>query len=101
MDAMKEALRRKIQGMKGESAPAVESEIMEKAEANESSEMAPELEGDAEGNPLANVDEAQLLEILAALADHEAGAGRSPGGLQERAAVGAKEKLVKMKGMKQ
>lgn len=106
MDAMREALRRKIMAMKGQGAggplqgPAGEGDAEK-----EGSDLAPALQGEPTGIMEAGtmgedgeeIDQAQLLEILAALADHESGSGRSPSGLQERAAVGARAKLDGLK----
>lgn len=104
MDAMKEALRRKILEMKGGGgemgAPALMGPGGGDDQMKDETDLAPSLEGEGEAGLGENPPE-QLLEILAALADHEAGSGRSPNGLQERAAVGAKEKLAAMKGKKE
>lgn len=105
MDPKKEALRRILMQMQGAGgagggelmgpgagAPAVDPDGMK-----DGSDLAPSLPGEGAESAAGEIDEAQLMEILAALADHESGAGRSPNGLQERAAVGAKAKLQGMK----
>lgn len=112
MDAMKEALKRKMLEMKGAKgdAPMLSIEIGKDGDAGlhgqgdaaksddekDESDLAPDLEK----HPDAGQDQEQILQILAALADHDAGAGREANGLQERAAIGAKDKLAQLKGMK-
>lgn len=108
MDAMKEALRRKMQTMKG--GPSVEIEVgKEEDGSKKGSDLAPTLEAEGEGegeDPMMaegeqpGIDPELLMQILAALQDHAPGAGREPQGLQERAAVGAREKMQSLQGMK-
>ena len=103
MDAMKEALRRKIMELKGGGGPmagALQGPAGE-GEAEKDPELAPALEVEGAGvEGEAPIDEEQLMMILEALGDHSPGSGREPNGLQERAAVGAKAKLSAMQGMK-
>lgn len=105
MDLMKEALRRKMMGMKG--GPEGEAAGL-MADEKEGSDLAPGIEGEgeleapmmSEGEQPA-IDPEILMQILEALQDHAPGAGREPSGLQERVAVGAKGKMDEMqKGFK-
>lgn len=103
MDAKKEALRRILVGMKG--APSNE-EAVEGDGQKSGSDLAPDLK--QEESPELEVsgevpaDPEMLMQILEALGDHSSGAGRGPGGLQERVAMGAKKHMADMKnkGMK-
>lgn len=95
MDAMKEALRRKVLEMKGQGGQGLMAECED--EEKKGSDLAPSIGGEG-GDGLAQgdvpaIDPEILAQIVAALADHDPGAGREPSGLQERAAIGAKEKL--------
>lgn len=94
MDAMKEALRRKMMEMKGEKESSMMTAGVEKEK--EGSDLAPELEGEGEveGEMIADgeqpgIDPELLAEIVAALQASQPGAGREPQGLNERVAAGA------------
>ena len=111
MDAMKEALKKKMMMMQeGEGAPAsdglmAEEEVAETpGESDEDLEMAPSLDGSPlaseeglETGGLESIDPKILLQILQAIGgDASLINGRDPKGLGERAAVGAKEKMASM-----
>ena len=107
MDAMKDALKRKMMTAK-QGGPVVDQEIvgakvegdpMDMQRIKDENEMAPEVEdeGEIEGEQqeiAAEGSEQDLLrQILAALSDRGMTGARAPNGLAERAAMGAKSKL--------
>lgn len=106
MDALKEALKRKLMG--GDKHPLVEVEIGkhdDKAEGEKNGkDVAPEVgdEGaqDMQGADQMGVDmDPKHMEILQALMDHGHG-GRDAGGLNERVADKAKEKFASINKQK-
>lgn len=111
MDAMKEALKRKMLEAKGKGSPVPDQEIapggeiegdalVDEKKLKEENDLAPEIEDEGEDQAMlgAELGEQDLLkQILAALSDRSPTAGRGPNGLAERAAMGARGKLDSMK----
>jgi hypothetical protein len=114
MDAMKEALKRKMQEGKGKPmGMGMPKPDLEKADGQtegdpfdeklmrEENDLAPELEGEEpeEKQEMSQeLEENDLLrQILAAISDRGNTSGRGPMGLAERAAESAKGKLAGMK----
>lgn len=110
MDAMKDALKRKMMTAK-QGGPVIDQEVAGKkiegdaidtTRIQQENEMAPEVEDEAQGEDeqaemnVETEENALLKQILAALSDRGMTGARAPSGLAERAAIGAKAKLGMM-----